>query len=89
MGRRPAESTLNREQVRSPRGVHLLFDCIKTVSKGHLKQPLGCPSSEEQIPQVIEKTEKTGNGMDGLEGSFTRPTQVRRTQLAHKVGSSD
>jgi hypothetical protein len=33
--------------------------------------------SEEQIPQVIGKAEKTQNGMDGLEGSFTRPRQVR------------
>jgi len=58
-------------------GVHLLSDRIKTVSKAHLNEPLGCPSSEEQIPQVIGKTEKTRTGMEGLEGNFTRPRQVR------------
>jgi hypothetical protein len=38
---RSCERTLNRQQVRSRRGVHLLFDRIKTVSKGHLNEPLG------------------------------------------------
>jgi len=55
--------------------------CFPTVSKPYQK-PIrkslwGCASSEEQIPQVIGKTEKTRNGIDGLEGSFTRPRQVR------------
>jgi hypothetical protein len=61
--------------MRSVEGEHLLLRCIKPVSKPYLKPPLGCPSSEEQIPQVIGKTEKARNGMDGLEGSFTRPRQ--------------
>jgi hypothetical protein len=48
--------------------------------------------SEEQIPQVIGKTEKTRNGMDGLEGSFTRPRQVRyqaalRPDITGKIDS--
>ena len=55
--------------------------CFSTVSKlyqNHIStKHWGCPSSEEQIPQMVGKTEKTRNGMDGLEGSFTRPRQVR------------
>ena len=55
--------------------------CFSTVSKlyqNHIStKHWGCPSSEEQIPQVVGKTEKTRNGMDGLEGNFTRPRQVR------------
>jgi hypothetical protein len=36
-----ARRTLNREQVRLLRGIPLLFDRIKTVSKAHLNDPLG------------------------------------------------
>jgi hypothetical protein len=36
-----AERALNSEQARPGGGVHLLSDRIKTVSKAHLKQPLG------------------------------------------------
>jgi len=32
-----------------------------------------CLSREEQIPQIVGKTQKTGSGMDGMEGSFTPP----------------
>jgi len=38
---------------------------------------LGCPSSEEQIPQIVGKAEKARKGMEILEGNFTRPRQVR------------
>jgi hypothetical protein len=72
-----AERTLNLEQARFLGRA----TCFRAVSKPYQK-PIqnhhwGCPSSEEQIPQVVGKTEKARNGMDGLEGNFTRPRQVR------------
>src|SRR5579871_3258791 len=42
-------------------------ELVQTLRNGHL----GFPSSREQIPQVIGKTETTRNGMEGLEGNFT------------------
>jgi hypothetical protein len=55
--------------------------CSPTVSEPYQKPILsscwGCPSSEEQIPQVIGKDKKTPTGMEGLEGNTTRPRQVR------------
>jgi len=72
-----SERNEDSEKMRSRAREHLPFYCIKTVSKPYLKWPMGSASSEEKTPQVIGKTEKTRNGMDGLEGNFTHPRQVR------------
>jgi hypothetical protein len=58
-------------------GERLLFRCIKTVSKLYLKHALGLSVERRADPHVVGKTEKTRNGMDSMERSFTRPRQVR------------
>jgi hypothetical protein len=55
--------------------------CFSAVSELYQKAicciNLGCPSSEEQIPQAYEKAEKRRHGMEALERETTRPRQVR------------
>jgi hypothetical protein len=45
-------------------------------------------SSGQKPPRgwLLERPDKSRDGMDGLEWGFMRPRLMRRTQLAHKVG---
>lgn len=79
---------LDRWRDRAKQRARLQGTCFSTVSKLY-QNPFssshwGCPSSEEQIPQIVGKTEKTRNGMDGLEGSFTRPREPDGFQRLHR-----
>ena len=50
------------------------FECACSMMRSAIgTSHWGCPSSEEQIPQVIGKAEKAYNEMELLERNFTRP----------------
>ena len=49
----------------------------KTVTKLLPLSPLGLPSSEKQIPQVVENLESGGEPKEALEKAALRPRQVR------------
>ena len=49
----------------------------KTVTKPLPLSRLGLPSSEKQIPQVVENLESGGKSIEALETAALRPRQVR------------
>jgi hypothetical protein len=58
------------------RGMHLLFRCIRAVSKPHLLRVPGLLSSEEQIPQIVN-VRSWRKTMESLEPMTVLPWQVR------------
>ena len=49
----------------------------KTVTKPLALSRLGLPSSEKQIPQVVENLKSGGKPKEALETASLRPSQVR------------
>ena len=64
----------------APPGRHLLFDCIKTLSETAIGVVRRAKSRFPRLLERLRKRETDGR----FEGNFTRPRQMRRTQLAHK-----
>jgi hypothetical protein len=53
-------------------------ELYQTVREGNVFMRWGLASSEKQIPQIVENSERAKQGLESLESSFLRPRQAGR-----------